>query len=255
MAISVLGTAVVNEPYWLYRMFMSIDYPVDNFVVFNNNGRGQITEQVDALKSVPHRYVKNVHVCHLPANVGCSGAWNLIIKCFMRAPHWLIVNHDVMFAPGFLEKLAKEAEDEDVGVVHGDGGGWDIFLLKDWMVQKYGLFDENLYPAYCEDMDYGMRFVHDDVKRVLSVGLPYYHGTKAGSYEDGSQTWRSEPEIAESIHIAHELNKTYLHAKWNEAWQGHVDGETYKHPFDNPSFPVCLTTYNLSFVRAKHLGF
>jgi len=255
VAISVLGTAVVNEPYWLYRMFMSIDYPVDNFVVFNNNGRGQITEQVDALKSVPHRYVKNVHVCHLPANVGCSGAWNLIIKCFMQSPHWLIVNHDVMFTPGFLEKLAKEAENEDVGVVHGDGGGWDIFLLKDWMVQKYGLFDENLYPAYCEDMDYGMRFIHDDVKRVLSVGVPYYHGAKTGSYEDGSQTWRSEPELAESIHIAHELNKTYLHAKWNEAWQGHVDGETYSNPFDNPSFPVCLTTYNLSFVRAKHLGF
>jgi len=255
VTISVLGTAVVNEPYWLYRMFMSIDYPVENFVVFNNNGRGQITEQVDALKDVPHRYVKNVHVCHLPANVGCSGAWNLIIKCFMHSPHWLIVNHDVMFTPGFLEKLAKEAEDEDVGVVHGDGGGWDIFLLKDWMVQKYGLFDENLYPAYCEDMDYGMRFIHDDVKRVLSVGLPYYHGSKSGSYEDGSQTWRSEPEIAESIHLAHELNKTYLHAKWNEAWQGHVDGETYRHPFDNTSFPVCLTTYNLSFVRAKHLGF
>ena len=29
---------------------MSIDYPVENFVVFNNNGRGQITHEVDLLK-------------------------------------------------------------------------------------------------------------------------------------------------------------------------------------------------------------
>lgn len=255
MSIPVLGTAVVNEPYWLYRMFMSIDYPVDNFVVFNNNGRGQITEQVDRLKRTPNKYVKNVHVCHLPANVGCSGAWNLIIKCFMHSPYWLISNHDVMFMPGFLEKMAEEAEDAGVGIVHGNNGGWDVFLLKDWVVQKYGLFDENLYPAYCEDMDYGMRFIHDNLKRVLSVDGSYYHGSKSNSYEDGSQTWRSEPEIAEKVHIAHELNKTYLHAKWNEAWQAHVEGETYTHPFDNPSFPVCLTTYNLEFVRAKSLGF
>ena len=48
-SIPVIGTAIVNNPYWLHRLFMSIDYPVDNFVVFNNNGRGQITEEVEAV--------------------------------------------------------------------------------------------------------------------------------------------------------------------------------------------------------------
>ena len=68
-SIPVLGTAIVNTPYWLHRLFMSIDYPVDNFVVFNNNGRGQITAEVESVKQMANKFVKNVHVCHLPANL------------------------------------------------------------------------------------------------------------------------------------------------------------------------------------------
>jgi hypothetical protein len=254
-SIPVLGTAIVNCPYWLFRLFYSIDYPVDNFVVFNNNGRRQFDSQLDLLKSIPHKYVRNVHVCHMPANVGCSGAWNLIIKSFMKAPYWVISNHDVMFEPGFLKEMNEKAQDKEVGIVHGAGGGWDIFLLKDWMVQNYGLFDENLYPAYCEDLDYGVRFINDDVKRVLGLDHGYYHGNKKNDYSDGSQTWRSEPAIANGIHLAHEMNKKYMHMKWSESWQGHVDGPTYKTPFNLDELPVSFTTYDLSFVRRKNLGF
>lgn len=254
-SIPVLGTAIVNNPYWLHRLFMSIDYPVDNFVVFNNNGRGQITDAVESVRKLSNPFVKNVHVTHMPANIGCSGAWNLIIKCFMKAPYWVISNHDVMFEPGFLQEMNERAQDEEVGIVHGAGGGWDIFLLKDWMVQRYGLFDENLYPAYTEDMDYGMRFIHDDVKRVLDLEHGYYHGTRKGSYSDGSQTWRSDISLAQPIHIAHELNKRYLHMKWGEGWQAHIDEPTNKHPFNNPEFPIGFTTFDLGFCRRKHLGF
>ena len=156
----------MNCPHWIWRLFYSIDYPVDNFVVFNNNGRGQITRELDLLVAAPHKFVKKVHVVHMPANLGCSGAWNLIIKSFLKAPYWVISNHDVMYEPGFLKEMNEKAQDKETGVVHGKNGGWDIFLLKDWMVKRYGLFDENLYPGYCEDLDYGMRFIHDDVKRV-----------------------------------------------------------------------------------------
>jgi GT2 family glycosyltransferase len=253
-SIPVIGTAIVNAPYWLHRLYMSIDYPVDDFVVFNNNGRGQITDAVENVRKLSNPFVKNVHVTNMPSNIGCSGAWNLIIKSFMHAPYWVISNHDVMFEPGFLEEMNNKAQDKEVGLVHGSNGGWDIFLLKDWIVKKYGLFDENLYPGYCEDMDYGMRFIHDDVKRVLSLEAGYYHGSKK-DYSDGSQTWRSEPRLQQAVHVAHELNKRYLHAKWGEAWQSHVEGETYKTPFNIPELPIDFVTYDLEFVRRKYLGF
>ena len=255
MSIPVIGTATVNAPHWVYRLFYSIDYPVDTFVVFNNNGRGEITEELDLLTKVPHKYITEVKICHLPHNIGCSGYWNLLIKCYMMCPYWLIVNHDIMFTPGYLERMVSHAEDAETGIVHGENGSWDNFLIKDWVVQRFGLFDENLSPAYCEDMDYGMRFKHQELKRHMSVGLPYFHGETSGDYADGSQTWRSEPALAKKIHYAHEMNKHYLHAKWSPAWQGHVEGEVYKTPFNNPSIPLDFTTYDLHFVRSKNLGF
>ena len=120
--IPVLGTAVVNAPHWVYRLFYSIDYPVDTFVVFNNNGRNQITEELDLLTKVLHKYVKRVVVTHMPSNIGCSGAWNLIIKSFMNAPYWVITNHDLMYTPGFLAKAVEHAQDAETGIVHGENG-------------------------------------------------------------------------------------------------------------------------------------
>lgn len=64
-SIPVIGVPVVSNPYWITRLLMSIDYPVDNFVVINNNGRGQIDEELDNLKNITHKFVKNIKVCHL----------------------------------------------------------------------------------------------------------------------------------------------------------------------------------------------
>ena len=103
MSIPVVSTGLINGPHWVYRLFYSIDYPVDTFVVFNNNGRDQITAELDLLTKVPHPFVKKVKVCHMPGNVGCAGYWNLTVKCFPMSPYWVLVNHDIMFTPGFLE--------------------------------------------------------------------------------------------------------------------------------------------------------
>ena len=48
--------------------------------------------------------------------------------------------------------MAEAAKDPEIGMVHGQAGdfgigGYDLFLIKDWVVQDYGLFDENFYPV------------------------------------------------------------------------------------------------------------
>ena len=48
--------------------------------------------------------------------------------------------------------------------------------MKDWVVQNYGLFDENLYPAYCEDVDYIMRIFHAPFKKISSLSRIHLHG-------------------------------------------------------------------------------
>ena len=104
-SIPVIGCAVVNSAYWVSRLLMSVDFPVDNFVIINNNGRGQLDGELDALKLIKHKYVKKITVAHMPANIGCSGAWNLIIKCYMLSSYWIIVNDDVAFGPGLLQEM------------------------------------------------------------------------------------------------------------------------------------------------------
>lgn len=260
-SIPVIGIPIVNGVNWLSQLIDSIDYPVDNVVIINNNGRNQITDELDLLARQPHKFVGKIHVCHLPGNIGCSGAWNLIIKSFVMAPYWIITNNDIAFTPGFLEKMVNlSLSDQDVGIVHATEGqwglgSWEIFLIRDFVIKKYGLFDENLYPAYEEDMDYFMRILADgqSLKRIISVGLPFYHGGVIGNYDDyGSQTTRSEIGLKEKIDSGQSLNQLeYMNVKWGPNWRM-CDPTTL--PFNN-QLPLSYTTYDIDFIRRKYMGF
>ena len=109
--IPVIGTAIVNGTNWLYRLIDSVDYPVDEFVIINNNGRGEITNELDLLSKRNHQFINQIKVCHIPYNIGCSGAWNLIIKSYMLSPYWVIVNHDIKFSPGILQQFVENGLD------------------------------------------------------------------------------------------------------------------------------------------------
>lgn len=258
-SIPVIGTVLVNYPFWISRLLMSVDYPVDNFVIFNNNGRGELTEELDNIVKLKHRFIKKVSVCHLPANIGCPSAWNLIIKSFINSPYWVIVNNDVAFTPGLLEQLVAKSTADDVGMVFAKEGEfkvgcWDLFLLKDIAVRRYGLFDENFYPAYCEDVDYIMRFVTDQNRlKYEFLDMDYLHGDTFDYGVSGSQTWRAEPELKEKIDAGRYMNEhEYMNEKWGVGWRW---CEPYKYPYNDPSFPKTYTTYSLDFVRRKYMGF
>ena len=129
---------------------------------------------------------------------------------------------------------------------------YDIFLIKDWVVQEFGLFDENFYPAYDEDVDYIIRLLsdpHKSPKRVLSVGVPHLHG-ESDYATSGSQTWRTESHLKDKLDYARETNESeYMVQKWGPDWQ--------TSPYDCPFgyAPVTMTTFDLEFVRRKYLGF
>ena len=256
--IPVLGTAIVNGVHWLKRQWGSIDYPVDRYIVINNNGRGEIDRELDDLIASPHAYIKQRHVVHVPSNLGCPGAWNLIIKSSIISHYWILVGNDVAFLPNALQKFALAAQDTSVGMVHGAAGehgvgGYSFFSVRDWVIQQYGLFDENFYPAYAEDLDYVMR-THHSVKKVM-LEIPYLHG--AGSAEQygqqGSNTWRTDMSLKNLIDRGREINETeYLSAKWGPEWPSL---RPWTHPWNDASLSTAAWGYDLGFVRRKHLGF
>jgi len=258
-SIPVLGTAIVNTVSWLEKLIDSVDYPTDEFVIINNNGRGELTQSIDELCKQKHSYIKKFSIVHMPRNTGCAGAWNTIIKCYMNSPFWIIANHDIEFPTGFLSVMLDYASNPLIGTVHGQNGpnhlmgGYSLFLIRDWVVRDFGLFDENFYPGYSEDTDYEMRFVHRPIMRQLSVNIPYKHGGTFDYGTSGSQTWRQDMSLKDKIDNGRYINEhEYMNSKWGEGWRWL---QPYKHPFNNESYPIGYTTYDLNFVRRKNLGF
>lgn len=260
--IPMIGTATVRNIHWLKRLVESVDYPVNEFFIVNNNGKGEIDSAIDAIAATPHPFINKIRVCHMPSNIGVAASWNLMIKAYVKCPYWIITNDDVAFGPGFLREMNEAAiADPVVGLIHGYAGdfnlgSWDLFLIRDHIVQNYGLFDENLYPAYNEDTDYLMRFIHRPVKKILGLKSDYYHGPgkKNEYYMHGSQTKKSDPVLGEKLDRVNEMNIEYLIQKWGPHWR--MCSPTY-YPFEpiSPAMPVSSTTFDLDFVRKKHLGF
>jgi tetratricopeptide (TPR) repeat protein len=85
--IPVIGTSVVNGTKWLKRLIESVDYPVENFFIINNNGRGELDTDLEQIKNIKNEFIDNIFITNFPSNVGVPGAWNLIIKCYMNAPY------------------------------------------------------------------------------------------------------------------------------------------------------------------------
>jgi hypothetical protein len=245
--IPIIGVPIVNGIHWLKRLIESIDYPVDEVCVINNNGRGELDYELYQLALIKYDFIGKITICTLPSNIGCAGAWNLIIKSYLLKPYWVICNHDIAFTSGYLKEMATKAQNENIGVIFGQKEDWSLFLIKDWVIQKCGLFDENLYPAYCEDADYSIRIKHLNIP-CENLLLPFLH--------DISQTWKTEDGLYSKIRVSHDLNHLYMVEKWGEDWKDKYWNCTpYNHPFNDERMPITITTYDLEFQRQKHLGF
>jgi len=260
-SIPVIGVPIVNGVHWVKRLMLSIDYPVDNLFIINNNGRGEINEELDKLKNISNKFIKNIHITHLPSNLGVPAAWNLIIKSFLMEPYWVISNHDVAFSPGLLEEFSNMAQDKEISMIHprageNNVGTYDLFAITEMGVRIVGLFDENLYPAYGEDTDYIMRILNLDPKICRGLDNTYLHGKEIAdcvNYEkNGQQTSKEEPQMKEKLDEVDLKNYEYLNKKWGKHWRGLYP---YKFPFNNKEYSNSYTSWDLDYIRKKYLGF
>lgn len=253
-SIPLIAVPIVNGFHWLQRLVDSIDYPVDELFIIDNNGRGELKKQLDDLVNQKHKFIDKITVSHLPHNIGCSAAWNLAIKCYMMSPYWIITNNDVAFTPGLLKEMVEKASNPNLGVIKAEEFQWDLFLIKDWVIQKCGLFDENFYPAYLEDCDYYIRLLNQNVE-IGHLESKHLHGDE-GYETSGSQTWRLDSSIADKLHSAHHKNFYYIAKKWGDNWRdSNWQYHPWRNPFNEENIPITYTTYDLNFCREKNLGF
>ena len=258
-SIPVLGTAIVNGADWLIPQILSIDFRVERYIVVNNSGNASTAQAIRDALNTPNDLIPNRHVIDLPGNIGCAGAWNLVIKSTMMSPYWMICNHDVAFCPRLLERLHDHMIKDHIGVVHGSSGDfavgtWDLFAISADVITSHGLFDENFYPAYVEDLDYQMRLMNQPVDRIM-LDMPYSHGkgTPQQYGETGSQTIKTDPALAQLVNQARWINENrYMVDKWGANWRWVLINKT---PWNHADAKQGSWTWDLEFVRSKYTGF
>ena len=177
--IPVMIVPVLTRPELLYRMLDSIDHAVNTLIIIDNGGC------VTDFHALSGGRCDDVRVIHMPANLGVAGSWNLGIKATPFAPWWLIVNFDVVWPAGSLQRFCRESDRQ--ALVLSDGAPpWSAFAVGDQCVEFVGLWDERLHPAYFEDNDYEERCAFADVPVVRST-IPVDHdnsSTLNAGYQD-----------------------------------------------------------------------
>ncbi|MEA5423969.1 hypothetical protein VB777_12340 [Synechococcus sp. CCY9202] len=161
----VIGIPILNRPDLLKRLLQSFDIPVDHLAIVDNGSKaglsdsGQLSSYLMELESSGWPGVENICVARPFANLGVAASWNHILTSFVHSPVVLLVNNDVTFAPGVLaEALAAiDPRRPQFMPLLPAPQEFSAFALTALTWDRVGLFDENFYPAYCEDLDYAER--------------------------------------------------------------------------------------------------
>lgn len=144
--IPVLGVPVLNRGDLAERMLGSVDLAVtETLVILNGNA--------DETRS----HLKGHQVTFIDPgfNLGVAASWNFVVRARPAAPWWLIVNADIEFGVGDLERLADAMDKPGprVACLYEFGA----FGINAETVDTVGWFDENFHPIYFEDNDYRRR--------------------------------------------------------------------------------------------------
>jgi GT2 family glycosyltransferase len=135
------------------------------------------------------------------------------VQTVADAPWWFITNHDVVLAPGDLQSLAEEMDEDSVVML----GGFTAFAVGRNVIPKVGWFDENFHPAYYEDNDFDYRC---RLAGVRFINLP------TGMRHATSSTLMEEKEYRRQNSATFMSNRQYYLDKWG--------GEPYREKFDTP---------------------
>jgi GT2 family glycosyltransferase len=207
MSIPALVVPILNGPDHITRLVESIDHPIDKFIVIDN---GDVVDPEWA------RFCGLVHI-RPGHNLGVAASWNLGIKASPLAQWWLFVNHDIEFGPGDLARLEERVEPR-AGAVYFMLG-MAAFALTVPTLHAAGWADENIHPAYDEDLDWH--------RRMALAGIVTVEAGFTGTHV-GSATIHEDARLRAQNGRTHGANDYYYAQKWGGPKQG---GEKFDTPF------------------------
>lgn len=216
---------VLNRSDLLSRCVRSVDYPFGVLHVINNGDDEEVIKTVSAIKERKfsnHSLFGEVKVERFK-NLGVAASWNRFMS--VTPGPWLISNNDIQFLPGNLKKLTEVLESNLDAAVILCASQFAAFYITDVARKKVGLFDENFYPAYFEDMDY--------VRRVGLVGAKMIYVDEVKPVHGEAPYWgESTVRASQDLHKKRLITTDNLGKYYREKWGGDPGKEKYCRPFN-----------------------
>lgn len=232
--VPLVGVPVLNRPDLLEDLITSLDLPVETLAIVDNSGGRndrdalELRQLLETLEREPPPGIGQVRVARAFGNGGVAAAWNQILLGFPQAAVALIVNNDVVLAPGVLAAAMKRIDPERPQILSlmPNPAAFSAFLITALAWDRVGLFDEGFYPAYCEDLDYQQRtqacpglewMATEDLQQMM-----------APLNTSQSSTINSDPGLAAANRLSFQLNRLwYLYrgrprqrgtGQWRRRW-------------------------------------
>lgn len=159
-------------------------------------------------------------------NIGVAASWNKGIERMKeRNTDWIIfLSATMRFGqPGGID-LIEQLKTTELMVAEPEmGHQWHLMSIRREVIERVGLFDENFYPAYYEDSDYGQR-----------IRYAFDHTFKwAKIFIDVSSMGNAHGITHGKVRMSPDKNINYYIKKWG----GLPGQQKYLFPFNNPNNP------------------
>lgn len=213
----------LSYPWSLHDLIESMGEIVCPILVVDNSLNSDTKNLYNGNQLDREDYDKYIEYVYYPQNYGVSGSWNLGIA---KGAEWtIIISISVRFTKSLKEVLNQiPSQARDRGAIYE---GYHMVAIHRKVFDTIGNFDENFYPAYGEDADFGRRLdlagikfdsFYDAGNTSIGLGLQ----KRAGK----SWTWDNTSPLRTGRMDA------YLYHKWG--------GPPYSYdtPFGNPDNPL-----------------
>ena len=210
--IPCIGVLVLNRGDLLLRMVDSIDVAVERLCIVQNGHDDTVDEAIRDIAAGRNCLINKVYIEQPFRNMGVAPSWNSIIKSFPECEYWLLANNDTVFLSGDLEKYHTLTTENQASLIAASNGAFSCFTITPAIVGLVGLFDENIWPIYSEDLDYYIRMQKKGINRI---NIP----SDIGESGNGSWTIKSNPTYAASNSETQRNNEQYDREKWGQDHQ------------------------------------
>lgn len=204
--IPVLAITTCNQLDIFYKLFDSINYPVNILSILVNSSLNYFDQVREYVASNPNHNIGKVDFAFCEQNMGCSSSWNFHIKNYPDAEYWVLCSGDVILGENDLERIDEKIKFHD-GCFGDKDMEFILFALNRTIVKSVGLFDENIHPGGYED---------DDYRKRMAVGNANIGWFDIGAYHTSAGTIKSMPHENQQklMYEISPLNDAYYCRKW-----------------------------------------